>query len=345
MMDKHSDPKNADIQRLEAKVDQLTELVGQLVERNQRQSELIDEAMPIAKEMMDWATVKLDKADKAGVFALGREGLGVLEAVVEAYEPEDLRALSQSVVTILEGVRSITQPEVMALLAEAGEAIQHGDELAPVTPLEVLKAGRDPEVQRGMAVMVEVLRQVGRATKTMHPLHAQDDAKERRQRLLAKRLAPTGTRTAPAAPRTAPRVRPAPSAARMDNDTGSESTENPGMVASVAQRMPSPATPEHWEITGYVLDAQGYLSDPNTWTEEFANCMAEALGAPELEHSHWEVLHFARACFLKTGRSPNIRAITVGMGISTKELYDLWPVAPGTTTARISGLPKPTGCI
>ena len=329
-MDTPSDAKNLDVQRLEAKVDQLTELVGQLVERNQRQSELIDEAMPIAKEMMDWATVKLDGAEKAGLFALGREGLGVLEAIVEAYEPEDLRALSQSVVTLLEGVRSVTQPEVMALLAEAGEAIQHGDELEPVTPLEVLKAGRDPEVQRGLAVMVEVLRQVGRATKTMHPLHAQDGGKERRQRLLAKRLAPTGARSAPSAPRVGPRTVRAAST---------------GTVTSTTRPVSTPAAPQSWEISGYELDAQGYLLDSKTWTEDYARKMAALLGFTSLEEAHWEVLRYARARYAETGNSPNIRAITGGMGISTKELYTLWPIAPGTTTARISGLPKPVGCI
>ena len=325
--------KQSDVQRLEAKVDQLTELVGQLVERNQRQSEIIDEAMPIAKEMMDWATVKLDGVEKAGFFALGREGLGVLEAVVEAYEPEDLRALSLSVVTILEGVRSITQPEVMSLLAEAGEAIQHGDELEPVTPLEVLKAGRDPDVQRGLAVMVEVLRQVGRATKSMHPKHADDGGKQRRQRLLAKRMAATGARSAPYA-RTEPRQ-----VKRAAAPAGSAPAPTP------SQAPPVRAAAESWDIPGYVLDSQGYLVDSKTWTEDYARKMAGLLGIQELGDAHWKVIAFARARFVESGSSPNIRAVTAGMGISTKELYTLWPVAPGTTTARIAGLPKPVGCI
>ncbi len=319
------DADQEDIARLEAKVDQLTLLVGQLVERNQRQAELIDEAVPIAKEVMDWATVKLDAADQAGWFALGREGLGVLEAVVEAYEPEDIRALSEGVVTLLEGVRSVTQPEVMALLAEAGEAIQHGDELEPVTPLEVLKAGRDPEVQRGLAVMVEVLRQVGRATKSMHPLHAQDSGKERRARLLAKRLAERGSYRSAAGS--------APPVARS------------AKVASAVEALQSTSAAETMAIPGYALDAQGYLLDPQSWTEDYARQMARALGVPELGPRHWELLRYARQRFAESGDSPDIRALTASMGISTKELYGLWPAAPGTTTARVAGLPKPVGCI
>ncbi|MED5372532.1 MAG: TusE/DsrC/DsvC family sulfur relay protein [Myxococcota bacterium] len=311
----------AKVERLEDKVDRLTGLVEKLVERNERQSEMIDEAMPIAKEVMDWATVKLDDAEKAGWFALSREAFGVVEAVVEAYEPEDVRALGDSMVTILEAVRSFTQPEVMAMLAEAGEVIQHGDELEPVTPLEVVKAGRDPEVQRGLAVMVEVLRQVGRATKTMHPERQDDGGKARRKRLLNRRSAPTG-------------------------GYRSMATRPPVEAVKSAAPAPKPAAPSQViELPGFELDGEGYLADPGSWSREYAAAMAAAMGVPELGEGHWKVIEYARSRWQETGSSPNIRAITVGAGISTKELYALFPVAPGTTTARVAGIPKPVGCI
>jgi tRNA 2-thiouridine synthesizing protein E len=98
-------------------------------------------------------------------------------------------------------------------------------------------------------------------------------------------------------------------------------------------------------VCGYELDEHGYLLDSQKWTESYASQMAALLGISELKEGHWKVLRYARARYAETGSSPNIRAITAGMGISTKELYTLWPVAPGTTTARISGLPKPVGCI
>ena len=299
---------------LEQKIDALTGLVGELVERQRQQQELLDELMPISKEVMAFATTRLDELDRAGWFAMGRELVGMMERVVDAYEPEDVHELGESVVTILDAVRAVTQPEVMALVAEAGEALQHGDELEPKSPWEVLQSTRDLEVQRGMAVMVEVLKQVGRASERLGPTHA-DGGYARRRRLLDRRTAPRGVRRARVAIE-APVAAPAPAAKEP---------------------------PMHLE--GFELCQAGFLIDPSTWTEEFAARMADACGVAELTEVHWQVIRFARSDWAESGASPNIRRITTGCGVSTKELYAMWPAAPGKTTARIAGLHKPAGCL
>ena len=297
---------------LEQKIDALTGLVGELVERQRQQQELLDELMPISKEVMAFATTRLDELDRAGWFAMGRELVGMMERVVDAYQPDDVHELGESVVTILDAVRAVTQPEVMALVAEAGEALQHGDELEPKTPWEVLQATRDHDVQRGVAVMVEVLKQVGRASERLAPPHG-DGGYARRRRLLDKRTAPRGVRRARVVE--APVTSPAP----------------------VAKDPPL-------KLEGFELCSAGFLLDQATWTEDFSVRMAEAVGV-ELTEQHWQVIRFARADWAETGASPNIRRITTGSGLSTKELYALWPAAPGKTTARVSGLHKPAVCL
>ena len=57
------------------------------------------------------------------------------------------------------------------------------------------------------------------------------------------------------------------------------------------------------------------------------------------------MLDAARADFAATGSSPNIRRLTQVAGVSTKDLYVLFPRAPGRTIAKIAGLPKPAGCL
>jgi dissimilatory sulfite reductase related protein len=43
--------------------------------------------------------------------------------------------------------------------------------------------------------------------------------------------------------------------------------------------------------------------------------------------------------------SPNIRRITLELGVSTKDVYALFPKAPARTIAKIAGIPKPAGCL
>jgi tRNA 2-thiouridine synthesizing protein E len=40
-----------------------------------------------------------------------------------------------------------------------------------------------------------------------------------------------------------------------------------------------------------------------------------------------------------------LRAITSGSGVSTKELFTLFPKGPAKKVAKISGLGKPEGCV
>ena len=107
---------------------------------------------------------------------------------------------------------------------------------------------------------------------------------------------------------------------------------------------PRPGPPVAATIEGVGFAADGSLVDPKVWTRELALKIAAVEGVT-LAPPHWKVVDFARTDFAATGASPNIRRLTQSTGLSTKELYALFPKAPARTTARIAGLPKPAGCI
>ncbi len=304
------------MQTLEQKVDTLTTLVGELVERQRRQQDFIEDLVPISQDVLHHASRKLERLEQRGWFDMGREGLDLLDSLAEAYGPDDVRTLADSAVTILDAVRAVTQPEVMTLIAEAGEVLQHGDELSPKSPWEAVTAARDPDVRRGIAVLVEVLKQVGRASKDLHP-GGTVSGRARRERLLARRTAPR-------------RIRATPVAA-----TAEAAPQEP-LVCPTDQAI---------SVPGWELDSSGFLTDASAWTEAFAHQMAAQVGVPELTEEHWSVIRYARQVWADSGESPNIRRITLGSGVSTKALYALWPCAPGKTTARVAGLPKPVGCL
>jgi len=105
------------------------------------------------------------------------------------------------------------------------------------------------------------------------------------------------------------------------------------------------APPATTELDGVALSEDGFVADPSQWTREIAATLADHLGVGELTARHWEVIDFAREEFATTGASPNVRRLTTGSGVPTRELYQLFPRAPAKTAARIAGIPKPVGCI
>ena len=56
-------------------------------------------------------------------------------------------------------------------------------------------------------------------------------------------------------------------------------------------------------------------------------------------------IEFCRADNEAKGTPPGVRRITKNTGISTKEMYQLFPKGPGVLSSKIAGLSKPKGCI
>jgi TusE/DsrC/DsvC family sulfur relay protein len=101
-------------------------------------------------------------------------------------------------------------------------------------------------------------------------------------------------------------------------------------------------------IAGKVVQVndEGYLTDPAEWNKDIGIEIAGEEGLSALTEAHWKVIDFCReAAKGQSGKSPTLRQITTGTGVSTKELFALFPKGPAKNVARIAGLGKPEGCV
>ena len=93
------------------------------------------------------------------------------------------------------------------------------------------------------------------------------------------------------------------------------------------------------------VNEEGFLTNPSEWDKEIAQELAKEEGVGDLTPAHWKVIEFCRQDAAATGKSPTLRRITSAAGVSTKELFTLFPKGPAKKVARISGLGKPEGCV
>jgi len=93
------------------------------------------------------------------------------------------------------------------------------------------------------------------------------------------------------------------------------------------------------------FDAEGFMVDKSQWTKEIAVEIAKQEGIDPLTDDHWKIIDFCRQTGLASGKAPTMRQITTGTGISTKDLFALFPKGPAKKVAKISGLGKPEGCV
>ncbi|MCB9521123.1 MAG: TusE/DsrC/DsvC family sulfur relay protein [Myxococcales bacterium] len=295
---------------VEARLDALDAKVSELLSHQRRQAELIDELRPVLRAMTDAGVARLGELEERGYFAFGAELVRVADRVVGAYTDEDVRAFGDAIVGILDTVRHVTQPEVLAVARDAADAARASDRVQARGVLGILGEARDREVQRGIAVALEVLRRVGRGAAGARSRQA----------------------GSPLAAMLAPRLAPSPS---VSNQPASRRASAPAPRA--ASPAAASAAPAAAEVLAFVADGE--------WSRAYAESRAADSGVVGFGDAHWAVVEFARAEHASAGQSPNVRRITTGTGLTTKQLYTLFPRAPGVTIARCAGIPKPVGCL
>jgi len=101
------------------------------------------------------------------------------------------------------------------------------------------------------------------------------------------------------------------------------------------------------EIAGFKVDVneEGYLTNQAQWNKEIASEIANELGIGELTEGHWKVIEFLQNDYKENGKLPTIRRVNKAGGISTKDLYALFPEGPLVKAAKVAGLSKPASCV
>jgi tRNA 2-thiouridine synthesizing protein E len=89
----------------------------------------------------------------------------------------------------------------------------------------------------------------------------------------------------------------------------------------------------------YLLDDDGFLIDPGQWDEDFAEGMAPEMGIPDgLTTSHWEVLRFIRATYLKTNSCPTVHKTCRAQRLSFRDLQMLFPSGYQRGACKLAGV-------
>ena len=93
------------------------------------------------------------------------------------------------------------------------------------------------------------------------------------------------------------------------------------------------------------VDEDGFIQDPDTWSEALAAAIAQTEDVTELTEDHWKVINYLRNYYQEFGIAPMIRKLCKETGFKLNYIYELFPSGPAKGACKIAGLPKPTGCI
>jgi tRNA 2-thiouridine synthesizing protein E len=93
------------------------------------------------------------------------------------------------------------------------------------------------------------------------------------------------------------------------------------------------------------VDEDGFIQEPDKWSEELAAAIAKTEEVEELTEDHWKVINYLRGYYQEFDIAPMIRKLCKETDFKLKYIYELFPSGPAKGACKIAGLPKPTGCV
>lgn len=151
--------------RLTAIEAQLDLLVTEAQERRRlRESltELTGDLSPVARQGMESLARALGHAEERGYVDFTQGGLSVVDKVVTSFDREDIDALGDNIVLILETIKEMTQPEIMQMLRATFAFASEIDESSePPGLITILRRLRSPAARRGLYRLVFLLESLG----------------------------------------------------------------------------------------------------------------------------------------------------------------------------------------
>ncbi len=92
-----------------------------------------------------------------------------------------------------------------------------------------------------------------------------------------------------------------------------------------------------------VLDEEGFLTDPDLWTEELSREMAERQFNMALTDLQMRVIHYTRGYYMKWGTMPILMTIGREFDLKGGELDEMFKRGGSTSRGvicKLGGLPK-----
>ena len=141
--------------------------LNEMFEMMESVNDLVKDASPILHQMgLDGITM-MNQFEQKGYFDFYREALNIMDNVVGHFSVEDVRLLADNVVTILETVKSLTQPDMLKAI-NSGLVVYKSIEVEDIEEYSIwkaIKAMNSKEMKRGIGFMITFLQNIAKETE------------------------------------------------------------------------------------------------------------------------------------------------------------------------------------
>lgn len=134
--------------------------ISKVVQQLESTKDFLNDAAPLLREYIVDFMAKMDEYDRKGYFEFIKESQNIADKIVTSFSKEDVKALGDNIVTILNTVKSLTQPDMLEAVNNALGVYKklniHVNE--KVTLSTMLKEMNSPEVRKGLVFALRFLK-------------------------------------------------------------------------------------------------------------------------------------------------------------------------------------------
>jgi uncharacterized protein YjgD (DUF1641 family) len=134
--------------------------ISKVVQQLESTKDFLNDAAPLIREYIVDFMAKLDEFDHRGYFEFIKESQNIIDKVATSFSKEDVKALGDNIVIILNTIKNLTQPDMLQAINNAINVykkldIEVGDK---VSLFSILKEMNSPEVRKGLVFALRFLK-------------------------------------------------------------------------------------------------------------------------------------------------------------------------------------------
>jgi uncharacterized protein YjgD (DUF1641 family) len=122
--------------------------------------DLMHDLGPVANEVIIDMIRKMHEFEQKGYFEFFTEITRAMDNIITHYSGEDVKLLADNVVTIMDTLKNITQPEMLQAMNNAVNVFQklELDDIPEYSIWQAMKEMRSPEMKKGIGFMISFLK-------------------------------------------------------------------------------------------------------------------------------------------------------------------------------------------
>ena len=146
----HDSFQTSDIVFLGKKLLRNVNTLTNIFEQMESVRDFLQDFSPISRELAIDFMNRMNEFDKKGYFEFTKELTKAMDNVVESFTVEDVKALGENVVTILNTIKNLTQPDMLQAVNNAVGVYKHmdvevSDNISTIGLIKELNSAEEPE--------------------------------------------------------------------------------------------------------------------------------------------------------------------------------------------------------